>query len=161
MSAPNRPINIVLQCGVAFPSSHTMTFKYMFLSLITTRSRRKHISESSNITQPTQLITALIYFVMTSIFYGTRVDRAYDKTKKYHFQPTHFAQVIQPEDELIQIDRQIDNFTFHSVTFLVIQLFSMAEPFIHLIHIIHTQDIFIYICTKIKIDKIGKMIKYV
>ncbi len=32
----------------------------------------------------------------------------------------------------------------------------MAEPFIHLIQIIHTQDIFIYICTKIKTDKIGK-----
>ncbi len=37
----------------------------------------------------------------------------------------------------------------------------MAEPFIQLIQIIHTQDIFIYICTKIKIDKIGKMIKYI
>ncbi len=37
----------------------------------------------------------------------------------------------------------------------------MAEPFIHLIQIINTQDIFIYICTKIEIDKIGKIIKYI
>ncbi len=44
-------------------------------------------------------------------------------------------------------------------SFLVIQLFSMAEPFIHLLQIIHAQDIFIYICTKIKTDKIGKIIK--
>ncbi len=48
-----------------------------------------------------------------------------------------------------------------SVTILVVQLFSMAKPFIHLIQIIHIQDIFIYICTKIEIYKIGKMIKYI
>ncbi len=35
-----------------------------------------------------------------------------------------------------------------------------GRAFHTLIQIIHTQDILIYICTKIKIDKIGKMIKY-
>ncbi len=35
----------------------------------------------------------------------------------------------------------------------------MAESFIYLLLIIHTQDIFIYISTKIKTNKIGKMIK--
>ncbi len=34
-------------------------------------------------------------------------------------------------------------FYYHSVIFLIIQLFSMAEPFIQLLQIIYTQDIFI------------------
>ncbi len=36
---------------------------------------------------------------------------------------------------------------------------SMAKPLIHLLHIIYTQDIFIYISTKVKTDKIGKIVK--